>query len=559
MALLAAAAVAEGYLQVSRSSDRAGGRVVYSERTEPRTLNPLLASDSISRDIIHQLTADLVHINRATLRTEPSLAEGWTISPDGLRYIVNLRRGICFSDGRPFDADDVTFTFQVYLDERIGSPQRNLWILDGKPVEVRKLDAYRVEFDLPRVDAVGERIFDSVPILPRHLLEGPYRRGKLLEQWGLHTPPGEIAGLGPFRFKQYVPGQRVVLERNPYYWKRDEAGNRLPYLAELDFSLDGNEDMQVLRFEAGESDLISRISARNYPALETQAPRRGYVLQDAGPGFEWSFLCFNLARPGVWQRAAFRRAVSAAVDRDAIVHLIYHGYASPLGAPVAAGNLPWLDRKLSPPPRSLDRARELLAQDGFRWNGAGELRDPDGKDVNFSIIASSTYPERTQMATLIQADLKPLGIRVEVVPLESRSLLDRLTRTRDFEACLAAISSADADPTADLNVWLSSGVTHLWNPSQKAPGTPWEAEINRLMRQQMVTRDYGARKRLFDRVQEIAIENMPVIPLATPHLLMGAKAGLANVRPVSLDPYAIWNVEEIYWQKRAGLPPGQAQ
>jgi peptide/nickel transport system substrate-binding protein len=564
MALLAAVAGAGAgdYLEVPGLSGRAGGRLVYSERTEPKTLNPLspqLASDIVSRDIIHRLTADLVHINRATLRTEPALAERWTISPDGLRYTLDLRRGVSFSDGQPFDADDVIFTFQVYLDEKIGSPQRNLWILDGKPVRVRRLDAYRVEFDLPRVDAVGERIFDSVPILPRHLLEGAYRQGKLLEVWGLHTPPAEIAGLGPFRFKQYVPGQRVVLERNPYYWKQDEAGNRLPYLSELDFSLDGNEDMQVLRFEAGESDLVSRVSAHNYGALEKQARRRGYVLQDAGPGFEWSFLCFNLARPGVWQRAAFRRAVSAAIDRSAIVRLVYQGYASPLGAPVAAGNQPWVDSKLVAPARSVERARGMLAEDGFHWAANGALVGPDGKEAGFSIIASSGNPERTQMAALIQEDLKAAGIRVEVVPLESLSLLDRLTRTRDFEVCLAAIPSADADPSADLNVWLSSGGTHLWNPGQKTPGTPWEAEIDRLMRQQMVTRDYGARKRLFDRVQEIAIENMPVVPLVTPHLLVGAKAGLGNVRPVSLDPYALWNIEEIYWRKTAGTPPGQAQ
>ncbi len=560
-ALLAAVAAgrAEDYLKVPGLTGRAGGRLVYSERTEPKTLNPLLASDNVSRDIIHLLSADLVHINRATLRTEPALAERCTISPDGLRYTLDLRRGLRFSDGQPFDADDVIFTFQVYLDEKIDSPQRNLWILEGRPVRVRKLDAYRVEFELPRANAVGDRIFDSVPILPRHLLEDAYRRGRLLEAWGLRTPPGAMAGLGPFRFKQYVPGQRVELERNPYYWKRDAAGNRLPYLSELDFSLDASEDMQMLRFEAGESDMVSRVGARNYAALGKHAGRNGYVLHDAGPGFEWSFLFFNLARPGVWERAAFRRAVSAAIDREAIVRLVYLGYASPLGTPVAAGNQPWTDDKLAPKACSLDQARHLLAEDGLHWAGNGALLGPDGKEVGFSIIASSNNPERTQMATLIQADLKPLGIRVEVVPLEFRSLLDRLSRTRDFEACVTAVMSMDADPTVDLNVWLSSGVTHLWNPGQKAPGTPWEAEIDRLMREQMVTPDSSARKRLFDRVQEIAMENMPVIPLATPHLLTGAKQGLGNVHPAALDPYAIWNIEELYWRSPAGLPTGQAQ
>jgi len=542
-----------------------GGRLAYSLRTEPKTLNPLVASDSASRDIIHQMHADLVHINRATLESEPALAKSCRISADGLRYTIELRQGLRFSDGQPFDADDVLFTFRVYLDARIGSPQRNLWILDGKPVEVRKLDQYRVEFRLPRVDAVGERIFDSVPILPRHLLERPYREGRLLQVWTLDASPAEIAGLGPFRFKQALRGERVVLERNPYYWKRDAAGNRLPYLAELDFSPAGTEDREVLRFQAGETDVLNRIAARDYAALARESERRGYVLRDAGPGFEYSFLFFNLspaaegsalaARQAVWRRAAFRKAVSEAIDREAIVRLVYRGYASALGSPVAAGNRPWIDSRLAPPARSVAKARALLAADGFRWSKKGALLDPGGRPVAFTMIASSTNPERTEMAALIQADLKELGIAAEVAPLEFRSLADRVTRTRDFDACISAIASADADPTADLNLWLSSGAQHYWNPSQKTPATAWEAEIDGLMEKQMVTRDRQARKRLFDRVQEIAMENVPLIPLATPHLLAGAKKDLANFRPAALDPYTLWNSEELCWRaerRRAG-------
>ncbi len=556
--LVAKVRAAEDLLTVPELTGHAGGRLAYSLRTAPKTLNPLIASDSASRDIIHQMHADLVHINRATLESEPALAKSYRISADGLCYTIELRKGLRFSDGQPFDADDVLFTFQVYLDARIGSAQRNLWILGGRPVEVRKLDQYRVEFRLPRVDAVGERIFDSVPILPRHLLERPYREGRLLRVWTLDTSPAEIAGLGPFRLKHVAAGQRVVLERNPYYWKRDSAGTRLPYLAELDFSPAGTEEMEVMRFQAGESDVLNRIAAKDYAALARESERHGYVLRDAGPGFEYSFLFFNLGSPAaersaparqeVWRRVAFRKAVSAAIDREAIVRLVYRGYASPLGSPVAAGNRPWVDSRLPAPRRSVAAARALLAADGFRWSGDGALLDAGGRPVAFSIIASSTNAERTQMATLIQADLKDLGIAAEVVPLEFRSLVDRVTRTHDFEACISAIGSADADPTADLNLWLSSGAQHYWNPSQKRPATAWEAEIDGLMEKQMVTRDRAARKRMFDRVQEIAMENVPLIPLATPHLLAGAKKDLANFRPAALDPYTLWNAEELCWR-----------
>lgn len=556
------ARAAEDRLVVPGLDGQPGGRLVYTERTEPKTLNPLFAADNASRDIIHRMHADLVHINRATLATEPELAKSYQISPNGLRYTVELRQGLRFSDGQPFDADDVLFTFQVYLDEKVGAPQRSLWILDGKPIRVRKLDAYRVEFDLPRVNAVGARIFDSVPMLPRHLLEQPYREGKLEQAWGLRTAAAAMAGLGPFRFRQYVPGQRVVLERNPYYWKSDAAGHRLPYLDELDFTLAGTEDMQVMRLEAGEADLVSRISAKNYAALARESERRGFVLRDAGAGFEWSFLFFNLnplqARQAVWRRPAFRKAVSAAIDRQAMVRLVYRGYADALGGPVAAGNKPWLDARLAAPVRSLAKARELLTGDGFHWGRDGAAMDAEGRRAAFSILVSSSNAERMQMATLIQADLKPLGIAVEIVPLEFASLLDRVNRTHDYEACISAIASTDADPTADLNVFLSSGGTHFWNPRQKTPATPWEAEVDRLMAQQMVTLDHAARKRLFDRVQEVVMDHMPLVPLVTPHLLMGAKRNLGNFQGAALDPYAIWNIEELYWRK-PGLPAGSAR
>ncbi len=539
---------------------KAGGRLVYAQRTEPKTLNPIAAADTASREVIHRMTGDLIHINRYTQKTEPGLAKSWTVSRDGLRYVLELRQGVRFSDGRPFDADDVIFSFQVYLDEKAHSPQRDLLLLDGKPIVVRKLGPYRVAFELPKTYAVAERLFDGFAILPRHLLENAYRQGKLADVWGLRTPPGEIAGLGPFRLKEYVPGQRLVLERNPYYWKADKAGVGLPYLSELQFVFAGTEDMQTLRFQAGESDLLSRVSAKNYAVLQRDQQRRGYTLQNLGPGLEYSFLFFNLndlagknlpqiaARQAFFRRLAFRRAVSLAIDRDALVRLAYQGFAAPLAGPVPPGNKGWINSRLPVPVRSVGRARDILASDGFKWARDGSLVDPGGQRVEFSIITSAGNSERVQMATLIQDDLKALGITAHVVPLEHRSLLDRVQQTKEYEACLLALASADADPNPDLSVWLSSGGLHLWNPEQKTPATPWEAEIDRLMRRQKEILKYSERKKLFDRVQELAAQNLPFIPLVSPHILTGAKKNLGNFRPAVMDHYVLWNVEELCWR-----------
>ena len=358
-------------------------------------------------------------------------------------------------------------------------------------------------FDLPQAYSVPDRLFDGIFILPRHKLEAAWKQGKLAGAWTLSTPPSEIAGLGPFRLKEYVAGQSITLERNPYYWKVDEAGTQLPYLSELVFLFAGTEDNQVLRFQAGESDIINRVGARNFAALEKDRERRGYELVNAGSSLEYSFLFFNLAdlpagvapqvaaHQAFLRRKSFRQAVSAAIDRDAIVRLVYLGHAAAMAGPVPPGNKNWINTALPAPARSVERARQLLAADGFKWNREGALTDPEGRPVEFSILTSNSNPERSQMATLIQDDLKQIGMRVNVVPLEFRSLLERVQHTHDFEACVLSLASPDADPNPDMAVWLSSGGNHLWNPAQKTPATAWEAEIDRLMRSQMVTRSYA--------------------------------------------------------------------
>ncbi len=250
---------------------RYGGSLVVAQGAEPKTLNPVTAADARSREVIGRMTADLIHINRDSQKTEPALARSWTTSRDGRVFTLKLRRGLRFSDGQPFNADDVVFSFQVYLDEKIHSPQRDLLIVGGKPLAVQKVDSYTVRFTLAQPYAAAERIFDSLAMMPRHLLEKPYREGRFEQVWNVNTPPAEMAGMGPFRLKQYIPGQRIVLERNPYFWKIDQKKNRLPYLDELVFLFVGNEDAQVMRFQAGDTDIMSRVNAENYALL---VPRR---------------------------------------------------------------------------------------------------------------------------------------------------------------------------------------------------------------------------------------------------------------------------------------------
>jgi peptide/nickel transport system substrate-binding protein len=560
------ASSSEELLMLPGETGKLGGRLVVSLRAEPKTLNPLTAADAPSREVIlGAMQADLIHINRSTQLTEPALAKSWEVSRDGLRYTLTLRKGLRFSDGQPLDADDILFTFRVYLDENVHATQRDQLIVGGEPIAVRKVDGQTVVFQLAKTYGAGERLFDGLAIMPRHLLEKPYAEGKLSQAWALATPANQWAGLGPFRLKEYIAGERLVLERNPYYWKQDTNGNRLPYLDELVFLFVPNADAQVLRFQSGETDVISRLGAENFSVLSRQ--QRGFTMFDAGPGLEYNFLFFNLNKPGEkispdlarkvkWFREVkFRQAVSAAIDRDAIVRLVYQGRGAGLWGPVTPGNRRWANAAIPHPARSMENARALLKEAGFTWtkgpSGEPGLVDSDGKTVEFSILTSSTNADRTKMATLIQDDLKQLGMRVQVVPMEFRSLIDRVMQTKEYDACVLGLVSFDADPTADLNVWLSSGGTHLWNPSQSQAATAWEAEIDKLMEQQLAAPSFEQRKKAFDRVQEILAEEQPMIFLASPDILAGAKNAIGNFHPVVLEPYVLWNVEHLYFKNAA--------
>ena len=538
---------------------RHGGRLTIALAAEPKTLNPVTVADVSSRTIIDRTTAELVYIDRESQQTVPALAETWDVSPDGRRFTLKLRHGLHFSDGHPADADDVVFSFRVYLDERVASPGRHQLVIGGAIPKVRKIDSHSVEIELPEPYAAAERLFAGFPILPRHRLEESHEMGHMREVWGRATPAGEIVGLGPFRLRQYLPGERLVLERNPFYWKRDAEGRQLPYLDEIVFLLSGSQETQTLRFLAGEIDALDRLDPDDFAALNRAASARGFQLFDLGSGLDYNFLFFNLnelagktlpevARKQRWFRqVSFRQAVLAAIDLNAIARLVYQGRATPLASFVTPGNKLWVDGTLEPPRRSLERARRLLEATGFHWDAKNRLMDSEGHRVEFSILTASTSPLRTSMAAVIQGDLKQLGLNVRLTSLELGAMTNRLLTSFDYEACILGLGGGDTSPNRMLNLLMSSGNLHLWNLGQEQPATPWEAEIDRLMQEQLTTLDVGERKRLYDRVQQIVAQQLPVISLVSPNVLIAAKQGLGNFRPTIHSHQTLWNAEELFW------------
>jgi peptide/nickel transport system substrate-binding protein len=559
-------AAPQDFATMSGEAGESGGKLVVALRSEPKTLNPILSVDATSREVIGTMNADLIHINRETQRTEPALAKSWSVSADGKKFVLQLRKGLKFSDGTPFTADDVVFSFNLYLDEALHSPQRDLLVIDDKPIAVKKLSDYAVEFDLAKPYGPGERLFDGLAILPRHMLEKSYREGKLAQDWGITARPEDFSGLGAFQLKSYTPGQQLVLERNPNYWKKDSTGKSLPYLTELTFVFVANEDAQIIKFQSGDTDLLERSNADNFAVLQKDAIAKGECLRDLGPGLEFQFLVFNqnqldpakyrdLAAKQAWFRdLKFREAVSLAMDRKGMTRLVYGGKATPIWGNVTPGDKLWLNTSLSHPERSIGEARKLLQTAGYVWNSDGSLLDPQKRPVNFTIMVSSSNAQRSKLAALAQDDLKQLGMDVQVVPTEFRALVDRVLNSKDYEAVLMNLVNGDTDPTPEMNLWLSGGETHLWDLGEKKPATAWEAEVDHLMESQMTTTDPAARKKLYDRVQQLAAENLPLIFLVSPDILVAAQSKVGNFRPAILEPYVLWNADQLFLRR-----PGAAK
>jgi peptide/nickel transport system substrate-binding protein len=342
--------------------------------------------------------------------------------------------------------------------------------------------------------------------------------------------------------------------RNEHYWKTDATSQRLPYLDELVFALDADRSTQLLKFQQGETDLLSPVNADDVAALALLEQQGKIKLYDLGPSLIREVFWFNLSddkkavdpiKRAWFSDTRFRQAVSHAIDRTAIVRLVFAGKAAPQFGFLSAGDKLWNNPHVRTYPLDLTRAKALLAAAGFRWQGESQLLDAKGNAVAFTLLTNAGNALRQKMSALIQADLAKLGIKVNLATLESRALLSAINDSHRYEAGLLAIVSGDADPNSHANILASDGLGHWWNPQQKQPATPWEAMIDRLMQTQQSTLDPAARKYLFDETQTIMAEQQPFIFLAARHLIVAAKTDIANLRPALLPDFVLWNSEEL--------------
>jgi peptide/nickel transport system substrate-binding protein len=516
---------------LGHSSAQGGGDLKFCIRTEPKTFNPLKVEEDASSAIRYLTGGVLVRVNRQTQDLESGLAQSWKVSKDGRQISFRLRSGISFSDGTPFTAEDVAYTIQQLMDPALHSPTGDAFRSGTGSVETKVISSTQISIRFPAQVAGLDRLFDQVAILSEH------------------SPKKEMAVLGPFMVAEYKPGSTVLLKRNPNYWKTDEQGRRLPYLDSIELDIQPNRDVEILRFKRGELDLINSLDSEYFDKLAVTSPQ---LVHDAGASLDSEQLWFNeVARsplPGYkknWFRSAnFRRAVSEAINREDLSRVVFHGHAQPAVGPFSPANKFWFNARLKPQPYAPDVALKALQSEGFRLEN-GTLKDKEGNEVVFSIITNAGNKYRERMAVLIQDDLQKIGIHVNVVTLDFPSLIERMTHSFDYEAILLGLTNVDLDPNGEMNVWLSSSDSHQWNPQQKTPETPWEAEIDRLMRAQASSSDVKKRKEAFDRVQEIVVEQEPFIFLINKNALSAVSTTVHGAAPVILSPQTFWNAERL--------------
>jgi len=530
-----------------------GGVLTSSLRSEPKTFNRWVDRQTPTDLASHLTQSRLVRINRSTQEVEPALAESWTTSADNKTFTLKLREA-AWSDGTPFTSADVLFTFKAIYDPKANSVLAGSLQVNGQPLTVTAPDARTVVVGYPGAFGPGIALLDNLTIAPKHKLEAALAAGTFPQAWGVATPVSEMVSLGPFVLTRYEPGQRVVFDRNPRYWKRDAAGVALPYLDQIVLDIVPDQNAELVRLQAGQIDLLQQqVRPEDIATLRPLVDQGKLQLLELGVGTDPDVFFFNL-RPQYWAkdprgswitRREFRQAISHAVDREAFANTVYLGAGVPIWGPITPGNQKWFSPNVPRYPFSIDKAKELLAGLGLANRDADEwLEDEKGTEARFTVIAYRGNSSVERSAAVLRDDLRPLGIAVDVVALEQGALIERMLKG-DFESIFFFYSASALDPGMSPDLWLSSGSAHIWNIGQATPATEWEKQIDDLMHQMMASVDHADRKRLFDQVQNIFAENLPAIYFVAPRMYIGASARVGSISPTILRPQVLWAADTI--------------
>jgi peptide/nickel transport system substrate-binding protein len=536
-----------------------GGYLIDSTISNPKSFNPVIAQETSTTALTQYIFEGLTRISGITNEPTPALAKSWEVSKDGLMWTIHLRENVKWNDGQPFTADDVVFTYKnLVYNKDIPSSSRDIFTIEGKEFEVKKVDNYTVTFTTPSIFAPFLRGLTQ-EILPKHILEDAVKNGTFNSTWGVDSDLEDIVGTGPFMLERYEPSQRVVFKRNPNYWDTDKQRNRLPYLDGIIVLIVPDINVSLLKFKKGEIDFYG-LRGSDYPDLKPIEKEGNFTVYRVGPALGTNFIVFNengrnnpqTGRPYIdpiklkwFANLDFRRAVAYALDRQSMIDLVMNGLAYPQYAAITPSSGFFHNPNVKKYSYNPEKSKEILTAAGFiDRNGDGYVEDPNGNKVEFNLFTNAENPVRVKLADMIRKDLEEIGMQVHFTSLEFNNLVDKLSATMDWDCILLGLTGGP-EPHFAKNVWYSSGQLHLWNPREEKPATTWEARIDQIFDQGVQELNRDKRKRLYDEWQLIVSEELPVIYTVLPDSIYAVRNKFGNLYPTVLGgPFH--NIERIY-------------
>ena len=561
-----------------------GGRFVIATNEEPKSLNDYISAEMSTGDITERtITAAFVR-NMVTLEHQKECCVDYKISEDEKTCTIYLRKDLKWSDGVPITAKDFVFGMNhVILRKEVGSNRRDGNLVNDIPVLAKVIDDYTYSVTL---DTVYAGILDRASMVPAPIhIFGPaigwtedmgfdyeyhWEDGVIVEEnphnldygairslWGVGCDPKEIVSCGPFMIDSYVPGQKVVLKANPYYFKKDANGTRLPYVDELVVLICADTDTMMAKFQAGEVDFYS---ARGEDvSILLDKTDKDYNMYDAGAAAQTNFLVFN-QNPNAedvpehvirWTNTKkFRQAMGQIIDRETIINNIAYGFGYPQYSFIpTCSPYYWQEAPNKAFKYNLDNARALLDELGWvDTDGDGIREDNEGIKLSIRLTTNSGARQREAIGEMLVQEAKKIGVEILYQPQDFNTMVAKLMSGNDWEGIIIGLTGS-VDPISGANVFPSRGFLHMIEPLQEKPRREWEKRVDEAWKVANNTTSDAQRKKGFQTIQEIWIDELPWIYTYNPSRVYAIDKNLGNAMPRAISRYE-WDYisEYVYWK-----------
>ncbi len=482
-----------------------GDWLVTHMAAEPGTLNPITATDASASSVDGFIYESLIKRDERSMELVPQLADRWEIAPDHLTFTFYLKKSIKWQDGEPFTAKDIKFSFDRINDPKVDSAHLRNYYQDIDRLDVINDYTVRFHYRIPYFKAL--EFCGGMPIVPAHL----FKPG---EDFNVHPIGRNPVGTGPYKLLRWDTGKEVVLVRNESYWGDKPAIDRIVFkiitehAVALQVLKQGGLDEMVLRPIQWEKQTQSKRFEENFQKLSYYLPT-------------YSYIGWNMRRP-IFADRRVRQAMSMLIDRDLFLKKILYGLGTTVDGPFYI-NSPEYDKSLKPYPYDPKAALALLKSAGWDYrNGENFLSSKDGKpfEFEFAIRAGSKFAE--QITTMLQENLKELGIRMTIRKLEWAVFLQKIEE-HNFDACTLAWSSSwESDP---YQIWHSSQAV---SKGSNFVGFQ-NAEADKLIEDARREFDKDKRIGMYYRLQEIIHDEQPYTFLFTLKELEAVSRRFQNV------------------------------